>query len=300
MSEPTALDDAVDAYLLHLRVERDLADNTLDAYGRDLADMVRVLADSGVASPDAVSTDAIVDWVRGLSMAGRSERTQARMLVAARGFFRHLVKEEALGADPAVTVALPKIGRKLPCLLSLDEIRGLFAASSGKEAERDRAMIALLYGAGLRVSELVTLPVRGVDLDAGLVRAIGKGSKERLVPIGGVVIDEVRGYVDGGRPRLMNGRVSEWLFPGRRIERPITRQAVFKNLRKLACVAGIDRDISPHKLRHSFATHLVRGGADLRSVQVMLGHADLRTTEIYTHVDDEHVRRTYDKAHPRA
>ena len=297
---PCPLDDAVDHYLLHLRVERDLAQNTLDAYSRDLARMVEHLLAAGVTAPEAVGAAVLSDWAQSLSRAGRSVRTQARMLVAARGFFRYLVAQEQLQVDPAADVALPKPGHSLPALLSLAEIRALLAAAQGPTVERDHAIIALLYGAGLRVSEVVGLGLGSIDLDAGVVRALGKGSKERLVPIGGVVIEQLRAWLDAGRPRQLGHLVSEHLLPGRRHDRPLTRQAVFKILRRLALAAGIDRDISPHKLRHSFATHLVRGGADLRSVQVMLGHADLRTTEIYTHVDDAHLRRAYDRAHPRA
>ncbi len=295
-----SLDDAVDDYLLHLRVERDLAKNTLEAYGRDLAGMVTYLHERRVDSPSSVATEDVAAWVHSLSRAGRSIRTQARMLVSARGLFRFLTAQRGLPLDPAKEVALPKAPTTLPVLLDIEEIQGMLAAATGATAERDRALIALLYGAGLRVSEVVGLQFGSVDLDAGVVRALGKGSKERLVPIGGLVIDALRQWLETGRSRQLGLRISEHLFPGRRPERPLTRQAIFKVLRRLALAAGIDRDVSPHKLRHSFATHLVRGGADLRSVQGMRGHADLRTTEIYTHVDDAHLRKTYDRAHPRA
>ncbi len=295
-----SLDAAVDAYLVHLRVERDLAKNTLEAYARDLRSLVERLDAAGVPGPEAVGAEQLVSWVRGLAADGLSARSQARMLVAARGWFRWMEREGMIPADPARVVTLPRPGRRLPELLSLEEIRDLFAAAAGPEAERDRALVGLLYGAGLRVSEVIGLDVADLSLEAGLVRARGKGSKERVVPIGEPVIALVRVWLEVGRPSQLGRRVSDHLFPGRRPERPLTRQAVFKILRRLALAAGITRDISPHKLRHSFATHLVRGGADLRSVQIMLGHADLRTTEIYTHVDDGHVRRVYDKAHPRA
>ena len=296
----TALDDAVDGYLVHLEVERGLATNTVEAYSRDLAGLLRSLGEQGVDAPVAVTTEDIATWLRSLSGEVISERSQARKLVAARGFFRFLEREQTIGADPARTLALPRPSRTLPGLLSLEEIRALMDAATRGQADRDRALIALLYGAGLRVSEGIGLEIGGVDLEGGVVRAIGKGQKERAVPIGDAVIERLDVYLNEARPRMLKGRPSEYVFPGRDQRRPLTRQAVFKILRRLACAAGITRDISPHKLRHSFATHLVRGGADLRSVQVMLGHADLRTTEIYTHVDDEHLRATYKKSHPRA
>ncbi len=295
----TPLDAAVDAYLQHLRVERDLADNTLEAYGRDLADLLDRLTAEGLTQPSEVTTEHLRAWVRGLSQAGLAAKSQARMLVAARGLFKRLVDEELLAEDPARPVELPKAPRDLPMLLSADEIQRMLAGATGAEASRDRALLALLYGAGLRVSEAVKLQLGAIDLDGGIVRALGKGKKERLVPIGGAVIEMVQAWLREGRPHQLGIVVSDWLFPGRNPVRPLTRQAAFKIVRKLALLAGVVREVSPHKLRHSFATHLVRGGADLRSVQVMLGHADLRTTEMYTHVDDGHLRAAYDKGHPR-
>lgn len=307
MSEPardeprpyTPLDAAVDDYLTHLRVERDLADNTLEAYGRDLADLLDRLTSEGLETPQAVTTDHLRAWVRGLSMAGLAAKSQARMLVAARGLFKRLTEEGVLTEDPARAVDLPKASRDLPMLLSADEIQRMLTAATGAEASRDRALLGLLYGAGLRVSEAVKMHVGAIDLDGGVVRALGKGKKERLVPIGEVVIELIGAWLREGRAVQLGIVVSDWLFPGRNPQRPLTRQAAFKIVRKLALLAGVAREVSPHKLRHSFATHLVRGGADLRSVQVMLGHADLRTTEMYTHVDDGHLRASYDKAHPR-
>ena len=294
------LDSAVDEYLVHLKVEKDVSQNTLDAYGRDLANMLNALSEQECEYLNDVSTDQLAQWLQDLSRAGFALRSQARMLVSARGLFRYACKEKLLEHDPADSLAMPRPARTLPALLDLDEIKGLMTAADGPTLERDRALIALLYGAGLRVSELVNLELNGIGLEAGLIRARGKGDKERVVPIGGPVIDILRTYLQTGRPRHVKTRQSPLLFPGRSISKPLTRQAVFKILRRLALAAGINRDISPHKLRHAFATHLVQGGADLRSVQVMLGHADLRTTEIYTHIDRDHVRRAYNRAHPRA
>jgi integrase/recombinase XerD len=295
----TALDAAADDYLQHLKVEKNLAKNTLEAYSRDLADLIDVLAMRDLDAPSSVTSDHLSDWLRGLSEAGLKARSQTRMLVAARGFFRWLLREERISSDPTAIIELPRPARSLPNLLATEEVRGLLDAATGEETLRDRALVALLYGAGLRVSEAIKLELGALDLDGGVVRAFGKGSKERAVPIGEAVIEEMRAWIEGGRPKVVKGQISDYVFPGRRVDRALTRQAAFKIIRKLAAAAGIERDVSPHKLRHSFATHLVRGGADLRSVQVMLGHADLRTTEIYTHVDDQHLRASYDRAHPR-
>ncbi|MCC7381363.1 MAG: tyrosine recombinase [Deltaproteobacteria bacterium] len=297
--EHTPLDAVADEYLLHLKVERNLAKNTLEAYGRDLADLIDALTRFGLTRPEEVRSEHLASWLRELSGSGLKARSQARMLVAARGLFKHLLREERLTEDPARVIDLPRASRTLPVLLAFDEIEAMLAAANGEEVLRDRALVAVLYGAGLRVSEAVRLELGGVDLDLGILRALGKGNKERVVPVGGPVIEHLEAWLVQGRPAQVRARISEWLFPGRRIDRPLTRQAAFKVVRKLAAHAGITRDVSPHKLRHSFATHLVRGGADLRSVQVMLGHADLKTTEIYTHVDDEHLRASYDRAHPR-
>lgn len=291
------LDAAIDGYLSFLGVERNLAKNTLEAYGRDLADFSKVMIAKKRTDPKDITTDDIADWVRGLADQGKKKRSQARMLVAVRGLFKSLVKNRELDQDPARQVELPRAGKPLPKMVSYDEVLLLLAAA--RSSARDRLLILLLYGAGLRVSEVCHLELGGVYLESGILRVLGKGSKERVIPVGGPVIAALEEYIGGERVALLRGRISDLLFPGRSLRKPLTRQAVFEILRRLALAAGVTSDISPHKLRHGFATDLVRGGADLRSVQVMLGHADLRTTEIYTHVDDEHLRRTYDRTHPR-
>ncbi|MBK6686477.1 MAG: site-specific tyrosine recombinase XerD [Deltaproteobacteria bacterium] len=294
--ESYPLDSEIDRYLLHLRVERGLSDNTLEAYSRDLGDFAGAMIEAGRQAAAAIGNEDVSRWVRSLAEAGLSPRSQARMLVAVRGFFRRLVKERALEADPARLVPLPKLGKRLPETVSEAQVRAMLALPS----LRDRAMIALLYGAGLRVSEVVNLDLSAIHLEAGLIRVLGKGNKERVVPIGGAVIEAVRAYLQEERPKRLRGRTSDHVFPGRTGDGAFTRQAAFVVIRRAARAAGLPKDLSPHKLRHAFATHLVRGGADLRSVQTMLGHADLRTTEVYTHVDQEHLRRAYDRAHPRS
>jgi integrase/recombinase XerD len=294
----TPLDAQIDTYLTHLRVERSLADNTLEAYGRDLADFADTMIERGIAEAQSIQTEHVSDWVRGLAEAGLEPSTQARMLVAVRGFYKHLMRERIVSEDPARLVDLPKPKKRLPETISYEEIVRLLVAAA--ENHRDRAIIALLYGAGLRVSEVIHLEMGQLHLDAGVVRVRGKGDKERDVPIGTQVIDLVQRYLELERSSRLRGRTSDLLFPGRGRSGVYTRQAVFAMLRRLGQRAALDRVVSPHRLRHAFATHLVQGGADLRAVQAMLGHADLRTTEVYTHVDDEHLRTTYDRTHPRS
>ena len=297
MEAYTPLDEQIDGYLTHLRVERSLAKNTLEAYSRDLSEFAGAMIDAGVHEAAAIDAPLVATWVQNLAKAGLKPKSQARMLVAVRGFFRHLVRTRQLEADPARLVDLPKPEKALPDPVTQQEA---FALLEAAENPRDRAIVLLLYGAGLRISEVVRLDLPSVYLDAGLVRVLGKGKKERVVPIGQEVIDALRRYLEEDRPKRLRGHTTDLVFPGRDGMRPLTRQAAFVIVRRLQVAAGIPRDISPHKLRHAFATHLVRGGADLRSVQAMLGHADLRTTEVYTHVDDGHLRATYDRTHPRS
>lgn len=293
----TVLDEQIDAYLSHLRVERSLAKNTLDAYGRDLSDFAGVMIDHGRDDARGVQSAHIAEWVRELAKAGLAASSQKRMLVAVRGLFRFLVRRHDLKEDPASLVLLPKQAKRLPATVSLDEVLGMLEAAKG--SPRNLALVVILYGAGLRISEAVNLGVGDVHLDAGLVRVTGKGDKDRVVPIGEPVIRVLAAYMEGDRKARLKNGPNDGLFPGQGGRKRLTRQAAFVILRGLARGAGIAKDISPHKLRHAFATHLLQGGADLRSVQVMLGHADLRTTEIYTHVDDAHLRRTYERHHPR-
>jgi integrase/recombinase XerD len=295
-TEYTPLDSAIDRYLAFLRVERNLAANTLEAYSRDLGDFAGAMIEAGATEPARVKADHIAAWVRELAGSGLKATSQKRMLVAVRGLFRWLLRTHSIAEDPAKKIDLPKEGRRLPKLVGYDDVVAMLRAA---ESARDRALVFLLYGAGLRVTEVVRLELGAIHLDAGVIRVLGKGGKERAVPIGTAIIDGIRLYLEGERARALRGEANDLLFPGRSRRRPLTRQAVFEVLRRLAAKAGIRRDVSPHKLRHGFATDLVRGGADLRSVQVMLGHADLRTTEMYTHVDDAHLRQTYDRTHPR-
>lgn len=289
----------IDAYLDHLRVERALAKNTLEAYARDLNALATSAGDTPVEriGPEIVTALLATNVKRGFGA-----RSSARQLSGLRGFFKFLVRERAIAEDPTLLVERPRLGRRLPRVLSFDEITRLLAAPdlSKPRGVRDAAMLHVMYASGLRVSELVGLTLADVDRQRGLVSAFGKGGKRRLVPLGEIALRHVDKYLEAVRPHLLRGREGEktlFLSPS---GKKLTRQGFWKIVKRMARVAGITTPISPHKLRHSFATHLLQGGADLRAVQAMLGHADLGTTEIYTRVAQDHVRKQYQKAHPRA
>jgi integrase/recombinase XerD len=295
------LDPAFDLYLAHLRVEKGLAANSVEGYGRDVRTYLDALAKMGVRSWDEVGRTEVRAHLAGLVKAGLSPRSQARALSAIRGLHKLLVGERLAKADPTDEVDAPRQARSLPGLLGREEIERLLAAPDPRKAagRRDRAMLELLYATGLRVSELISLQLNDLDLEARVLIARGKGNKERLVPVGAPAVEAVKAYLATARERLLKGRRSKDLFVTPRGRR-LTRQGFAKLLGRYARAAGIRRAISPHKLRHSFATHLLEGGADLRAVQAMLGHADVTTTQIYTHVDRSHVKRLHARFHPRA
>ncbi len=292
---------AVDSFLSWARVERGLADNSIEAYGRDLGSFAAFLGKHGVEDVEDVRNTHALQHLMEMSKQKLAVRSQARHLVAIRQLFKFLVKERVLKEDPVAEIELPRPTRTLPTFLDVDEVGRLLAApdASTPRGLRDRAMLEVLYATGLRVSELVGLPHDGVDLERCFIMVRGKGNKERVVPFGEVAADAMRAYLDRARETFANGRVSPALFL-RAGGEPMTRQGFWKLLKGYARDAGITKPISPHKLRHSFATHLVENGADLRAVQAMLGHADLSTTEIYTHVNRERLRRIYGAHHPRA
>jgi integrase/recombinase XerD len=287
----------IDAYLDHLRVERGLAKNTLEAYARDLGRLTSRLPERAGAKDvtEEVVARLLVENVK----TGFGARSSARQLSALRGFFKFLVKERAVEADPTALVERPRLGRKLPKVLSFAEIERLLEAPpvDTDRGMRDRAMIQLMYASGLRVSELCALELGDLDTKTGVVRAFGKGGKRRLVPVGEAALEAIGVYLRDVRPKRQSRAAALFLSPR---GGAMTRQGFWKLLKRYARVAGITTPLSPHKLRHSFATHLLRGGADLRAVQAMLGHADLGTTEIYTRVAQDHVRAAHARAHPRA
>jgi integrase/recombinase XerD len=299
-----SVDAAVQQFLDHLRVERELSVATLAAYGHDLAALAGFLAGRGIDDVRAIRAVDVLDYLAELTAKKISARSQARELVAQRQFFRFLRAERICDTNPTEEIDLPRFGRKLPVFLSLDEVDRLLAAPgrSTPRGLRDSAMLETLYAAGLRVSELVKLRLGDINLDAGYLVAFGKGKKQRVVPLGDAAIATLRSYIESARSLFLrdSSRPSEDAIFLTRLGRSMTRQAFWKVLTAHARAAGITKAISPHKLRHSFATHLVERGADLRSVQTMLGHADIGTTEIYTHLSRAHLRSVYDKFHPRA
>jgi integrase/recombinase XerD len=289
----------IDSYLDHLRVERALAKNTLEAYARDLGDLARHFD----IAPEvrAINPSHVLGFMIAVGKRGKSARSSARQLSALRGFFRFLVRERAIAADPTELATRPKLARKLPRVLSYEEVERLLAAPPEDTAKgiRDSAMIHLMYASGLRVSELCDLTMGALDRRVGTVSPLGKGGKRRVVPVGQIALERIDVYLDRVRPLNKGATKDKHLFLSPRGKR-FTRQGLWKLLRTYALGCGITTPISPHKLRHSFATHLLRGGADLRAVQAMLGHADLGTTEIYTRVAHDHVRAAFARAHPRA
>lgn len=290
----------VEAFLDVLRVERNLAKNTVESYRRDLLHFTEFVENKRKKGLLEVSESDLREFLSFEYDRGQKGRSTARRLTALRMFYRHGLKEKWLEHDPAVKVELPKIGRALPHFLSVEEIESLFAQPdlTTPLGRRDRAMLELLYASGLRVSELVGLGSSNVHLEMGVVRVFGKGSKERLVPVGRSAMGFLKEYLELARPALAKGRLSDALFLSNR-GRKMTRQQFFLLLKSYAKKAGIKKEVSPHKLRHSFATHLLNGGADLRSVQAMLGHADLATTQVYTHVTPDRLKAIH-KFHPRS
>ncbi len=286
----------LDLFLQHLAVERRLAERTVAAYAADITAFLR--QHRGAAG--AVRAEDIRRHLERLHRAGISPRSRARRLSALRGFFRFLLDEGLVDHDPTALLAQPKTGRRLPAHLSADEIDRLLAAAatSGPVGLRNSAMLHTMYACGLRVSELVNLPLSAVHLDRGFVRVMGKGRKERVVPLGEEARCAVHRYLASARARLLAGRRTNALFVTGR-GRPMSRTRFWQIVRECALRAGIDKRISPHVLRHSFATHLLSRGADLRAVQEMLGHADIATTQIYTHVEGERLKAIHRQFHPR-
>ncbi|HVV52988.1 MAG TPA: site-specific tyrosine recombinase XerD [Polyangia bacterium] len=293
------LDVGIQQFLDHLRVERELTPATVEAYGRDLAGFAHFAAGRTISRADTVSAIDVLDFLVHLSERKLSARSQARRLVALRQLFKFFKGERIIAADPTEDIDLPRFGRKLPEFLSTEEVDRLLGAPDRRtpRGARDAAMIETLYATGLRVSELCKLRLRDLNFDAGYLRALGKGRKERLVPIGEAALTALRGYVETVRAGFSRGRALDTLFLTHH-GRAMSRQGFWKLLGRYATAAGIRKRISPHKLRHSFATHLVEGGADLRAVQAMLGHADIGTTEIYTQVSRARVIEQARK-HPR-
>ena len=295
-----SLDQLTDQFINYLVVEKGLSRNTVAAYSKDLILYLECLRANGISDIADADMALVLKHLIDLRDAGLGPRSRARHLVALRGFYRFLVREKILETNPAQMVDLPKAGRKLPDVLEVEDVVRLLEAPDASKplGLRDAAMLELLYGAGLRVSELIKVGIANINLEACFVRVLGKGSKERVVPIGQVAKKKVDAYLVSGRPVLLKGRPSPYLFVTRSAM-PMTRQGFWKLLKQYALKAGLSYKIAPHTLRHSFATHLLKRGADLRSVQVMLGHVDISTTQIYTHVAQERLKAVHTQYHPR-
>jgi len=290
----------IDDYVAYLRDVRRMSPNTVESYARDLSQLAE-FADRREQSVDGLQRSDLEAFVRQLMSSGLSPRSVARAVACARGFYRFVAMERRQESSPADDLRPPRAWAALPKFLSLDEVDQLLAQPDTGTARglRDKALIEVLYATGLRVSELIALRAGDLNLDEGYLTCIGKGDKQRMVPLGHEAADWVRRYLREGRPLLVRRKSSPWLFVNARDGGALSRVGFWKILKEYGIKAGVSRDLSPHVLRHSFATHLLERGADLRMIQMMLGHADLSTTQIYTHVLEARLRASYDKFHPR-
>lgn len=290
----------IEDFIDHISVERGLAHNTILAYRRDLTVYVDYLARYKIKSPEAVERKNVTDFMFHQKKAGLSPKSIGRSLAAVKMFHRFLVRERITNENPTDLVETPKLWKSVPDVLSMAEVAAMLQASKGRnwQAIRDNAILELFYASGMRVSEMVNLTVDQINLENGYVRCVGKGSKERIVPIGRSAKEAVNKYCDRVRLKLLKEQETQVLFLSR-LGKKISRQSFWKIVKKYTMKANIQKEIKPHTLRHSFATHLLEHGADLRSVQEMLGHADIATTQIYTHVDKERLRTIHKDFHPR-
>ncbi|MGQ9456291.1 MAG: site-specific tyrosine recombinase XerD [Armatimonadota bacterium] len=295
------MDAHIQKFLDWLSVERGLSPNTLAAYARDLVQFAAFAESRGVKEPDSVDEKFIVDFISTLERAQYTPASLARKISAIRGFFKFLLAERELEKNPLFVLRSYKPPRRLPKSLDVDDVSRLLSSPDTRSelGLRDKAMLETLYATGLRVSELVSLKIGDVDLKSRFLRCVGKGNKERLVPLGEIAVQYINSYVEGPRNRLIGRKGSEYLFLTEQ-GRPMSRVMFWKIVKKYARIAGITKEITPHTLRHSFATHLLERGADLRSLQEMLGHSSIATTQIYTHVSRDHLREVYRESHPRA
>lgn len=297
----TAVKKLIGSFINYLSTERGLALNTLESYGRDLRQYAEFLERGKFATLESASRATIISYLLYLEKQGKATATIARRLAALKSFYQFLLRERVLEKDPTANLESPKLEKRLPKVLTIKEIEQLLKQPNPMNSAglRDRAMLELLYATGIRVSELVSLNMNDVNIDMGYVRCYGKGSKERIVPLGSMAQRSVSDYLGNGRGQLVKDIREQALFVNHHGRR-LTRQGFWKIVKKYASDARIDKDITPHTLRHSFATHLLENGADLRSVQEMLGHADISTTQIYTHITKGRLKEVYAKAHPRA
>jgi integrase/recombinase XerD len=290
----------IDEYLNFMAVEKGASRNTIDGYSRDLNRYAGFVEERGILQIGGIETEDVIAYLASLHGEGLAANSVNRALAAIRGFYRYLLREKKADHTPMAHIVLAKVWTRLPDVLSREEM-ALLLAQPGAETPadiRDSAMLELMYATGIRVSEMIGLTVNSINWQVGYLIAMGKGEKERIVPVGQIANERVKRYQEVARPLLLKGRDSELLFLNRS-GKGLTRQGFWKIVKKYAAKAGLDKAIHPHTFRHSFASHLLEGGADLRSVQIMLGHADISTTQIYTHVTRERLKEIHRKYHPR-
>ncbi|KDP13447.1 site-specific tyrosine recombinase XerD [Staphylococcus chromogenes] len=295
------MQDVVDEYLRFIQIEKGLSENTIAAYRRDLNHYLNYLAAQKISNLDFIDRQIVQQWFGVLHDEGRSTKSIARFTSTIRSFHQFALREKYAAKDPTVLIETPKYERKLPDVLSIDEIDLLLTTPeiSKNNGYRDRTMLELLYATGIRVSELINIEVEDVNLLMGFVKVFGKGNKERIIPLGETVIELLKTYIENVRPQLLKKQVTHTLFLNMQ-GKPLTRQGIWKIIKQTGAKAGIQKRLTPHTLRHSFATHLLENGADLRAVQEMLGHSDISTTQLYTHVSKTQIRKMYQQYHPRA
>lgn len=292
--------ELLNRYHRYLLIEKGASGNTLEAYGRDLKRYLTFLEQKGISDARSVAPQTVVDFLVQIKSEGLSANSMNRALAALRGFYNYLLQERFLEESPLTHIELAKVWMRLPDTVSQEEMNRILSGpdNSTPSGLRDRAMLELLYATGLRVSELISLSMNSINWQVGFLAVMGKGGKERVVPVGRTAYDAVRRYVDEARPKFVRSKTTEVLFLNR-FGRAFTRQGLWKIIVGYAQKAGLQKNVHPHTFRHSFASHLLEGGADLRAVQVMLGHSDISTTQIYTHVTRERLKEIHRKYHPR-
>ncbi|OGQ93526.1 MAG: site-specific tyrosine recombinase XerD [Deltaproteobacteria bacterium RIFOXYC2_FULL_48_10] len=294
------MDELTQTYLDYLIIEKGLSHNTILSYSEDLIRFLNFLEKNKIDTIHGVDITTILAWLIDLAKNGLSAKSRARHLISIRGFFKYLLNEKLILTNPLKNVNIPKTGLSLPKFMTVQEVSDLLDAPDIRNPRelRNAAMMEIMYGSGLRVSELVSLKLQDINLDANVVRVMGKGSKERMVPFGSHAGNITQKWIKQGRPALLNGISTPYLFFARG-GKPMTRQGFWKILKKYGALAKLSKNITPHTLRHSFATHLLEGGADLRSVQTLLGHSDISTTQIYTHISRDYLIKMHRQYHPR-
>jgi len=292
--------DDIDDYLAFISVEKGLSNKTLEAYSHDMVEFSKFMEDIGIRRPEHTKTSHILKWLSHLKKKQITAISITRKLSSVRGFFKYLLMEGRIEASPTAVIGNPKIGRKLPLVLSAKEVEKLLAQPDINKPTgiRDRSLLELLYSCGLRATEAVSLRLEHINFDVGFIRVLGKGNKERIVPLGEEASFWLKKYIKEARPKLLKKANSFYCFVGAR-GRPLSRQRLWQIIKRYSISAGLKDKIYPHCLRHCFATHLLEGGADLRAVQMLLGHSDINTTQIYTHLDSEYLRQIHKKYHPR-